>query len=192
VREQEIENEFSLVRQAQAGDEKAFEQLVKRHDRHVLNIALGMTGQLVDAQDIYQESFLRAFSKLQTFSFQSSFKTWLLRIVVNQSINYRRKKKLRTFLSIDSSDESTLALPELTDHSDPTRKLTADECRSLIGKALKKLSAKERAVFTLKHEQDYKIREIAVILDCAEGTVKNMLFRAVNKLQKALRNYIQE
>lgn len=94
------------------------------------------------------------------------------------------------FLSLDSTDNVSISIPELTEQSDPAQQLTADEFRSLVKSAFSKLSARERAVFNLKHEQDYKIREIAVILGCAEGTVKNMLFRAVKKLQKALKNVV--
>lgn len=184
------QKEFELVRQAQAGDENSFEELVKLYDKKVLQFVLYMTGNLADAQDIYQETFIRAFLGLAKFKFQSSFSTWLMRIATNQSINFRKKKKLTTFFSISSGDsEKENIIFELKAESDPLKTISNKELEQQITYGLQKLTDKERAVFSLKHFQDYKIKQIAKILNNSEGTIKNLLFRATRKLRKSLIYY---
>ncbi|MBN2413563.1 RNA polymerase sigma factor [candidate division KSB1 bacterium] len=187
-------SEINLVHQAQAGDIKSFDMLIEMYGNHVMQTAYSMVGNLQDAQDIYQETFMRAFDKISTFRLQSSFKTWLTRIVINLSINLRRKKKIVQFVSIFDTDEENKEVVHnfMADFShSPEKNLTSQELKQQIARSLNLLSAKERAVFILKQYQDYRIREIAVILNCAEGTVKNYLFRATKKIQKYLMPYYQ-
>lgn len=178
------------MQRAQRGDDKAFEELVFLCDRQVLNVAYSMTGSLTDAQDIYQDTFMRAFKAVNGFRFQSSFRTWVLRIAMNQAINWRRKRTLRTFLSLDSNEEHTQHI-DVTNDANPMSSMDSREILDQIRAAMDVLSTKERAIFTLRHFQEIKINEIAHILDCAEGTVKNLLFRATKKMQKALQNYAE-
>lgn len=186
--------EVSLILRAQQGEERAFEELVKRHDESVLRLALSMTGNRCDAQDVYQETFLRAFAKLHGFRFESSFKTWLLRIAANQSINVRRKRRLRSFFPLMTaeceSDNAFLFIAD--DQPDPDDDIRSEEIGREIAAALKRLSDRERSVFCLRHEQQLKLREIAVVLNCAEGTVKNLLFRACRKLRIGLKSFVEE
>jgi len=194
VSDQQKQIEFELVRRAQNGDEKAFEQLVVLHDRHVLKVAYSMTGSLVDAQDVYQETFLRAFKSIQSFRFASSFRTWLLRIAVNQSINWRKKRKRRAFFSLNSTNDGDekSQLDFIVGSLDSSTSVHSEEILKQIQAGLTTLSHKERAVFTLRHFQDIKLKEIATTMNCAEGTVKNLLFRATQKMQKALKEYIED
>ena len=178
------------MQRAQRGDEKAFEELVVLCDHQVLNVAYSMTGSLTDAQDIYQDTFMRAYSSIHGFRFQSSFRTWVMRIAMNQAINWRRKRKLRSFLPLDSNEDNMQHIDWTTD-ANPTNSMYSGEILSQIRAAMDMLSAKERAIFTLRHFQEIKIKEIAHILGCAEGTVKNLLFRATKKMQKALQNYVE-
>ena len=193
VSDQQNHIEFELVQRAQSGDGKAFEELVVLTDRHVLNLAYNMTGNLSDAQDVYQETFMRAFKGIGNFRFQSSFRTWILRITVNQAINWRKKRKIRSFFSLDTqeSDEKNSEYIHLAGDADPTAGIQSQEILQQIQAGMDLLSSKERAVFTLKHFQGIKIREIAVMLDCAEGTVKNLLYRATQKMKKALDFYLE-
>lgn len=191
--DQEKHIEFELVQRAQNGDAKAFEDLVVLHDRQVLNVAYSMTGSLTDAQDVYQETFLRVFKAIRGFRFQSSFRTWVLRIAVNQAINWRKKQRLRSFLSIDSgSSNDDAPFVHLASQSDASGAVQSEEILRLIQNGMNGLSSKERAVFTLRHFEEVKIKDIAVVLDCAEGTVKNLLFRATKKMQKALKHYVED
>jgi RNA polymerase sigma-70 factor (ECF subfamily) len=186
--------EFELVQRAQNGDHKAFEELVVLHDRQVLNVAYSMTGSLADAQDIYQETFLRAFRAIGSFRFQSSFRTWVLRIAVNQAINWRKKKKLRSFFSLDAHDQNSKdsQFLQIAGTSDASTSLHSKEILEHIQNGMNRLSNRERAVFTLRHFQEIKIKEIAALLDCAEGTVKNLLFRATQKMQKELQEFVED
>ncbi|MBN1480269.1 RNA polymerase sigma factor [candidate division KSB1 bacterium] len=194
VSDQQKYIEFELVQRAQQGDAKAFEELVILSDHQVLNLAYSMTGSLTDAQDIYQETFLRAFKGIGDFRFQSSFRTWVLRIAVNQAINWRKKKKLKLFFSLDAQNpgENDTPFLQITDDSDASAAIRSGEILQQIHAAMHTLSSKERAVFSLRHFQEIKIKEIARMLECAEGTVKNLLFRATQKMQKALAHYIEE
>ena len=186
--------EFELVGRAQAGETKAFEELVKLHDRRVLNLAYSMLGNLADAQDVYQDTFLRAWNGISSFRFQSSFSTWLLRIAVNRSLTIRKRKKIRSFLSLhDTAPDSNTGIHfEIAGNSNPTKELDAEETLQQINAAMESLTIKERAVFSLKHFQDIKIREISSMLGCAEGTVKNLLFRATRKMQKSLKSFYED
>lgn len=182
------DNDAVLVQRACRGDEQAFEQLVIKYDRQVLKLAWNMTGHPVDAQDICQDTFLRAYSKLSTFRFQSSFRTWLMRIAVNQSLNHRRRRSLYKLLSLDRlrENDSSAWETQIMSDSRASNEIKAEMTIEQIQKALQNLSCRERAVFILKHEQGYRIRDIAVMLNCAEGTIKNYLYRAVQKLKDVI------
>lgn len=179
------------MRRAQNGELNAFEELVKLHDRSVLNVAYSMTGNADDAQDVYQETFLRAYTGISRFRFESSFRTWVMRIAVNQSINMRKKRRLRSFLSLNvtASEHDEPVVLQIADSEDPAAEVVSEEILQQVQTALQVLTTKERAVFTLKHFEQYKVKEIAQMLQCAEGTVKNYLFRATQKLQARLKSY---
>jgi RNA polymerase sigma-70 factor, ECF subfamily len=168
------ENEIQLIKQAQQGDASAFAQLVRRYDRRVLQIAHAILDDLPDSQDVYQETFMAAYRHLPSFRFDSQFSTWLIRIAINQARNRLRRRKLRQFFSLD---QQTLT-------ADPA---TSDQVlnHQLLHQAVDRLPGKLKTVILLKYFQGYKIKEIAEILHCQEGTVKNYLFRAVQKLRQS-------
>jgi RNA polymerase sigma-70 factor, ECF subfamily len=181
--------EIELVARAQNGDKSAFNRLVETYDRLVYQIAFNMIGNAHDAQDIFQETFIKAYANLPGFRFESEFKTWLCRIVINQSINQRKKRRLKNWISFHGNQDQQNDknnLPELTDLNAPDVQFRAKEFNQALLAALDKLSALQRSVFTLKHFQGYKIREIAAVMHCSEGTIKNALFRALKKLQVQL------
>ena len=131
--------EINLVQQAQAGDVKSFEKLIEMYDKHVMQIAYSMMGNLQDAQDIYQETFMRAFNKISTFRFQSQFKTWLTRIVINLSINLKRKRRIGQYVSIFEADEdhAEMAQTLTADHShSPDKNITSEELKQQIARGL--------------------------------------------------------
>lgn len=183
-----------LILKAQSGEIGAFDELVRMHDRRIFQVVFGMLGNLHDTQDVYQDTFLNAFSKISTFRFESEFSTWLTRIAVNSSINLRRKKKVRKWfaLNTENEDEAFGPIPELPEEEGPEQQMLSREFRQNIEKGLKHLSTQQRTVFVLKHFQHYKIKEIAEILNCAEGTIKNQLFRASQKLKNFLEPFYSE
>ena len=193
VREQAAgASDRELVSRSQRGDESAFEELVYRYDRKVLSIAFSFTRDADDAKDIYQEVFLRVHKALPRFEFGSEFSTWLYRIVMNVCLSYKKRQAARAVASLDApyerdpefSRSETLAAPR---GASPDRTAQDGEIRRHVGEAIGALSPQERLVFTLKHMEGYKLREIAAMMDCTEGTVKKYLFTAVAKLRQRLK-----
>ncbi len=188
-----VAEEQALVREAQAGNRLAFEELVRRYDREVLRLALNLVHRSEDARDIYQESFLRVYRNLHRFRFECSFYTWLYRIVTNVALDHLRRRTSRREdqapleeegdgISRDFFDRQ----PELRASANPERQLLGQELGQHITAALEKLSPRERMVFELKHYQGLKLRVIGDLLGTSEETVKNSLFRATRKLRARL------
>lgn len=184
------EREARLIRQAQAGNAIAFAQLVALHDRRVLQLAYQLLNDHGDAEDVYQEVFINVYRKLSSFRFESAFSTWLYRIVVNLCINYRKSRTRRESHESRSLEvEDDAHVPLRATSLDPERELINRELGEQISEGIAALSDKQRAVFVLRHFHGHKLQDIAKILDTAEGTVKNYLFRATQHLQKRLREY---
>jgi RNA polymerase sigma-70 factor (ECF subfamily) len=187
------EREIRLIRRAQEGDGAAFEALVRIYDRQVLKLARQMLNNVEDAQDVYQEIFLKVFRSLPAFRFESGFSTWLYRIVINQCINYRQWRSRRRFLSFDAhsdaEEQTSYAPPDK--NPDPEKETLNRELSREIALAMASLPDQQRAVFVLRHFHGQKLLEIAETLGCAEGTVKNYLFRATQHMQEKLRAYRQ-
>jgi RNA polymerase sigma-70 factor, ECF subfamily len=181
-----------LIRDAQQGNTAAFEELVRLYDRAVLRLAVHITGSEEDAQDIYQEAFLRAYVNLDRFRFECSFYTWIYRIVTNLCLDHLRRKHSRgrdvtTTLYPDGEEEAILdRVPDQRAGASPERSLVGRELRERILGALAKLSARERIVFELKHYHGLRLRTVAGMLNTTEGTIKNTLFRATHKLRTDL------
>jgi RNA polymerase sigma-70 factor (ECF subfamily) len=184
-------DDIELVQKARSGDMTAFEQLVHKHDRQVLSIAARYVTNSEDAKDIYQEVFIRVHRGLRHFKMQSSFATWLHRITVNVCLTQRsrRGKHVHVFLSDDGGEnKSGTHFGELPRHDEATDQHAMNtEIRQHVQEALDELSPKQRLVFTLKHYDGYKLREIASMMQCTEGTVKRYLFLATRQLRTRLK-----
>jgi RNA polymerase sigma-70 factor (ECF subfamily) len=184
-------DEKELIILAQKGDNAAFEQLVYLYDKKVLSLALKYIKDEDLAKDIYQEVFIRVYKGLKNFQFKSEFSTWLFRITTNVCLTFKTKKASRVFVSVNEENMDAEPVIELKDESyesSPDRILIATEITKRIGNALDEFPAKQKIVFILKHFEGYKIKEIAVILDCQEGTVKKYLFEAIHKLREKLKD----
>lgn len=188
-----VAEEQALVREAQAGNRLAFEELVRRYDREVLRLALNLVHRSEDARDIYQESFLRVYRNLHRFRFECSFYTWLYRIVTNVALDHLRRRTSRREDQAPFEEEGDGVSrdffdrqPELRASANPERQLLGQELGQHITAALEKLSPRERMVFELKHYQGLKLRAIGDLLGTSEETVKNSLFRATRKLRARL------
>jgi RNA polymerase sigma-70 factor (ECF subfamily) len=181
-----------LVRQAQRGDRAAFEELVRHYDQQVLRLALHMTGSEAEAQDVYQDAFLKAYRNIGKFRFECSFYTWIYRIVTNLCLDHLRKRQVRKEdapVAVDSQGESYDLLEQVPDGraaSNPEHDLITRELGKKIGAALAQLSPRERLVFELRHYHGLKLRTVGEILQTTEDTAKNTLFRATQKLRGAL------
>jgi len=187
-------SEIELIVKAQRGDEIAFEQLVYNYDRAVLSIAMRFVRDSDEAKDIYQEVFIRVYRSLKNFEFRSEFSTWIFRITTNVCLTHQSKKKDQIMVSLqedlDEDDPDYKKFEIVSEEKSPEEETYANDLRFLIGDAVESLSAKQRITFVLKHYEGYKIREIAEMLNCKEGTVKKYLFDAVNNLRKKLKPLI--
>jgi RNA polymerase sigma-70 factor, ECF subfamily len=185
-------NEQELVTRAQRGEHTAFEALVHRYDRQVLAMATSYTNDPDDAKDIYQEVFIRAYRALNRFQYRSEFSTWLYRIVTNVCLTHQMRSKARTFTPIDGEFDGLHQHVEDTPVTpprpiSPERAAQNEEIARHIDLALQTLSPQQKLVFTLKHYQGYKLREIADMMECTEGTVKKYLFTATERLRARLK-----
>ena len=185
-------NDSDLIRAAQRGDRVAFESLVRQYDQAVLRLAFHLTGSEADAQDVYQEAFLKAYRHIGNFRFECSFYTWIYRIVTNLCLDHLRKRQTRKeepTTMTDSSGGEVDLLDRVSDDrsgANPERDLMRRELGSKIALALQKLTPRERMVFELKHYQGLRLRTIGEMLNTTEETAKNTLFRATQKLRSVL------
>jgi RNA polymerase sigma-70 factor (ECF subfamily) len=181
-----------LVREAQRGNRAAFEELVRHYDQAVLRLAMHLTGSEHEAQDIYQEAFLKAYKSVGNFRFECSFYTWIYRIVTNLCLDHLRKRQVRKEdapVATDAAGEQYDVLDQVPDGrsgANPERDLMRRELGKRIGHALEKLTPRERMVFELKHYHGLKLRTVGEVLHTTEETAKNTLFRATQKLRGAL------
>ncbi len=183
--------ERQLVEAAQQGDQAAFSELVRLYDRSVLRIALRILRSPDDAQDAYQEAFLKVYRKIGTFRFQCRLHTWIYRIATNACLDQLRRRKSRPEFTALESDDSVGRSPldlaaDPSPSSSPDRMATSAEKRNRLEQALEKLSERERVVFTLRHYAGMRLREIGDANSMSEDSVKQCLFRATRKLRKDL------
>jgi RNA polymerase sigma-70 factor (ECF subfamily) len=191
VQERRIDDTM-LIREAQRGNAAAFEELVRHYDQPVLRLALHLTGTEHDAQDVYQDAFLKAYKNIGSFRFECSFYTWIYRIVTNLCLDHLRKKTVRKEdapVVKDSNGEEYDLLDQVADvraGANPERDLIRRQLGARIAGALDKLTPRERMVFELKHYHGLKLRTVGEILHTTEETAKNTLFRATQKLRGQL------
>jgi RNA polymerase sigma-70 factor (ECF subfamily) len=185
----------NLVIQAQNGDMSAFEQLVFRHDKQVLTIVARYVTNAEDAKDIYQEVFFNVYRGIKNFKFKSEFTTWLYRITTNVCLTHRSQSKKRFHIPLESDSDGDADEPHGNVHArsaehPPDVHAINSEIAMRVENALSILSSKQRLVFTLKYYQSYKLREIATMMDCKEGTVKRYLFTATRRMRKQLEDLL--
>jgi RNA polymerase sigma-70 factor (ECF subfamily) len=168
-----------LVEKALAGEEGAFEDLVRKYQAPLYYFTLRFVRDEQAAADLAQTTFLRAFKGLQGFRQEASFKTWLYRIAINLSKNYLRDRGKKEFESSKDIDPPS--------HSNPLRELIAHEEQRLLVQAWGQLPERQRLTVTLKVQEGMKYREIAEVLGCSVGAVKANFHHACMKLKEILR-----
>ncbi|MCI0708411.1 MAG: sigma-70 family RNA polymerase sigma factor [Ignavibacteriae bacterium] len=186
-------DDLQLVRSFQAGDEKAFETLVRRYQRQVANIIYLTMGDRADIEDLAQEAFLRVYKSLGRFEFDSSFYSWLYRIVVNLCIDEIRRRKIRRALSLDFFTEDRLE--KETKSIEPKTGLEdvlGKEKKDTVLMALEKLSQEHKTVLVLREYNDMSYDEIAKVLGITPQAVKSRIFRARTELREFLKEYFHE
>jgi RNA polymerase sigma-70 factor, ECF subfamily len=170
------------------GDRNAFRVLVDRHSRAVFRLAYRMTGNESDAEDVVQETFLRAYKQIKHFDGRSAFSAWIYRICSNCALDLIRIRKTREREREPLGHEKT---PSWIDRiaarePDPERLMHSGQISRLLQPALEQLSEMERVAFTLRHFEGCNVEEIARALGVQQNAAKHSVFRAVQKLRRAL------
>ena len=167
-----------LVERAKDGDRRAFSALVRRHQAVVYRSCYRVLGNREDAKDASQEAFIRAYRKLDTFRGNSSFKTWMLRVAMNVSLNERKRRRL---------PRADAALAEAIPGPDaPEAELTKSEVVAQIHKALQLIQLNHRAAVVMRDLEGLTYQEIAETLEVAEGTARSWVHRGRERLKELL------
>ena len=188
------EDEFVLVRKAQKGDLAAYDDLVRRYQERIYATVYHMTSNHEDANDLAQDTFIKAYQALKSFKGGSSFYTWVYRIAVNKTINFLKQRKNRTHMSLNDLDfnaEHDPDLVALVSDKTPRRDAALTELQEKLNEAMLKLSEPHRLVVTLHDVQGMAHEEIAEIMECNIGTVRSRLFYARQQLQGYLADYLK-
>ena len=181
-------DEATLVRAAQKGDTRAFEELVARHRDKVYARAYSMMRNEDEALDLSQEAWIKGWQRLKQFQRESSFSTWMTRIVINLCLDELRKQKRQRTESIDELGEESggveRQMPAVT--VNPTERLERGELRQRIDRALSQLSYEHRTALVLHEFEEMGYKEIAKVMECSIGTVMSRLFYGRRKLAALL------
>ncbi len=166
-------SDLTLVRNAQREDVRAYDELVRRYQERIYATVYHMTSNHEDANDLVQETFIKAYRALKTFKGDSSFYTWVYRIAVNKTINFLKQRKNRAHMSLNDVDlnaENDPDLVALVSEKTPRRDLNLAELQDKLNAAMLKLSEHHRMVVTLHDIQGLSHEEIGEIMDCNIGT----------------------
>jgi RNA polymerase sigma-70 factor (ECF subfamily) len=175
------------VERAQSGDSDAFRLLVEQHSRAVFRLAFRMTGNEQDAEDVVQETFLRAYRQLDKYEARASFSTWLYRIASNYSLDLIRMRKRHEDKRERGKVEERDILQTLPVNTPgPDRIVYSGQVQERVNEALNELSAQERTAFVLRHFEGMSIDEIGETLGTGTNATKHSIFRAVQKLRRSL------
>ena len=182
-------SDAAVVALARTGDGEAFRVLVERYSRSVFRLAFRMTANEHDAEEVVQETFLRAYRSMDRFESRSGFGTWLYRIAANCSldlIRMRQRHNEHRTQPAGPEDESDLARSVAASDPTPDRLLLSAEVQQKVAFAMGRMTPMERAAFTLRHYEGLSIDEIGRTLGLRNSATKNNIFRAVRKLRQAL------
>lgn len=187
-------DDLDLVHRSQAGDTDAYEELVRRYHGKIYGLVYGMTSNREDAEDLVQEIFVKAWKALGHFREQSGFYTWIYRIAINRTINFRKRRNRRRTVTLDEFDpdiKTAESYREFSSKGSVLRKMSLGEFQKKMNEALLRLSEKHRAVVLMHDVQGMPHAEIAGIMRCSEGIVRSRLFYARKQLQAELAEFVK-
>ena len=187
-------SDAELVLKSQQGDVRAFDVLVERYHGKIYGLTYNMTSNREDAEDLTQDVFVKAFEALPRFKGKSSFYTWLYRIAVNKTINYRKKRNRKRALSLDQFDQEIKTddvYHDLTTKGSPLRNISLSELQEKLNEALQHLSEKHRTVVVMHDMQGIPHDEIAKVVGASVGTVRSRLFYARRQMQTELTEFVK-
>lgn len=180
-----------LVQRSQHDDERAFGQLVVRYEAKVYSLAMKMLRNPEDAEDVLQDTFLRAYRGIKSFQGNSTFSTWIYRITANSALMRLRKKKLPT-VSIDDADERESPINIADWSPGPVEQLLTQETQKAMDEAIAALPPEFKQVFILRDVEELSNSEVAEILDLSVAAVKSRLHRARLKVRNRLAQYFSD
>jgi len=190
----DIDDEAVVIAQARTGDAQAFNDLLRRYERKIFRLALHITQNREDAEDVLQETFLKAFEHLDQFQGQSKFYTWIVRIAVNQALMKLRKRKSDRTVSldetIDTGEDSVVREIAAWDEN-PEERYSREELNQILGSAVDGLTPIYRAVFVLRDIDGLSTEDTADALDLSVPAVKSRLLRARLQLREKLTRYFR-
>ena len=178
--------DIDLVERVRAGDDDAFRLIVERHSRVLFRAAYRITGNTADADDVVQETFMRAYRQIATFESRAALTTWLHRIAVNCALDLIDSRKRRDSRTEDVEDMTTIASHDAS----PDRLLLGSEMQKAVAVALDGMSGNERTAFVLRHFEGMPLEEIGKVLGIRLNATKNTVFRAVQKVRQQLQPYM--
>jgi RNA polymerase sigma-70 factor (ECF subfamily) len=183
-------DDAKLVERAQRGDSEAFGELVRRHSRYLFSVAYRVTGDESLAEDVVQDTFLKAWERIGRFDFRARFSTWIYRIAVNRGIDLMRRKQRHSEDPVPTeAGEEALGASEAPD---PHRLAVSGELGRQALELLRSLTPMERASFVLRHMEGHSIAEIGQVLGTRTSATKHAVFRAVRKLRSGLEPFMGE
>ena len=188
-------DETALVARAKEGDSEAFNTLVNRYARNIFRLAQNITQNAEDAEDVLQETFMKAYEHLGSFEGQSKFYTWIVRIAVNEALMKLRKRKWDKTVWLDEpvqTDDDKVAREIAIWEDDPEQRYSQTELREILDKAINGLSPAYRSVFILRDMEEFSIEETAKALDLSIPAVKSRLLRARLQLRDKLTGFFKK
>ncbi len=188
------QREHQLVRLAQAGDVESFETLVKLHARRIYRVAYRIVENSEDAEDVLQETFLKAFESLQRFRRESSFYTWIVQIAVNAALQRVNQRRKRAAISLDErrEEDNSFRPQEIVVWEDPETLYSQKETRVILEKAISSLPLIYRSVFLLKDVEHLPVEAIADSLGISVPAAKSRLIRARLELRESLSRHFRK
>lgn len=186
-----LENENNLINMCQQGHVESFEILIKSYEKRAFNIAYRMLGNMEDANDATQEAFIKVFKNMSKFKGDSSFSTWLYRIVTNTCLDIIRKNKNKKVVSYDNTkktDDGEIKI-EFEDEKNNTEEIIEKKLENeFIHECINSLGKDHRAVIVLRDINGFTYKEMTKVLKCSEGTIKSR----INRARKSLKNIIED
>ena len=191
-----LENESALVAEAREGNHEAFTRLIRQYDRHIYRLALNITRNPADAEDVLQDASLKAYEKLNQFQGDSRFYTWLVRIAVNEALMKLRKRRGASEVPLDApmeTDDSDIMPREIEDWGDdPEQQYAKTQLQEILAEAIDGLEPPYRTVFVLRDIEELSTEETAATLGLSVPAVKSRLLRARLKMRQRLNKYFRK
>jgi RNA polymerase sigma-70 factor (ECF subfamily) len=186
--------DLELVQRVQAGDKKAFDVLIMKYQQRIIHVINGFVHDPVEALDVAQEAFIKAYRAIPNFRGDSAFYTWLYRIAINTSKNHLTSRARRPpSVDVDAMDATNFYdAPELKEFETPENSLLSDELEAVIHQAIDDLPEETATAIKLREFEGMSYEEIAEVMDCPIGTVRSRIFRAREAIDQKIKELTGE